>query len=928
MRKYYFFIFSLVTLLFSYQNCDSFKVSQDYDLVIQNSSLISEIRERAIGNQRSEKNIDDRPRVGIFFLLWHCAANNSHYNKVIEQAKVDGDWGPIPGFHWRNVPKVTGNITEYCLKDIALVRKQFDLLERAQIDYLVVDFTNQYSIPGSGDGSVSLDMMDGFDNLIQVSSERGSKMKIVPWVSFQGNLHTHLIEKLNRSPDVRFIYEQQPLIIASWDKARSQHLVASKIIEVENQGWKVRKMWGLTQGLGESDVWSYMEKCQSGFLSSQGNGSCNHFKHRELASVSAAYQETHMTNFDTAVPKFGGRTFLRQLSEAQASGAKLILINAWNEWIAQRFCLGSDGRETHLCENSQAQHFPYGGRPVFVDLWDREYSRDFEPDTNNSTYYNLLVESVAAFKNTSVPSAISAPTPAPTSNPVPISTPASNPTSPPIFTATPVLNHIVGNIDVINKTSENEIYIQGWACKKSYNQSIKIEIYINGPKEKGTLLTSSTANKNRENAVQAECQSSSNHHGFSLTISGGQKNLIYGKKVYIYGIDPTNSNSKIILARSGLVAPAAPVVETPVCTNGATNAPSCTLCPSGQVLSNSVCAARKFNLSGNFGTNASGAQILACGLSAVANSAGGFTLTQLNAGLVCNNITIVKAGYNCTVSNQGPVSLVSNFNSVRGSCTLIPQAIVGVLDEVKKESFGISVRGWTCQKKNIKNLNVQLYVNGPIGVGNLLTSGRADISREDAVQMECESNQSNFGYDFKIQGGLLSRIYGKSVYAYAVDPMNSSRKILLANGGVVAPIAPSAVQENVHNNGPQEPTCANLAISGVCLDVKKVRASVGGVRGQTGQWWCENHFGKNLGGYWQCHGSSCQVAANLNNEYTCIKRNNYYHLVNASVGGVRGQTGQWWCDNHFGKNLGGTWTCIGVNCQRTINLNEEVKCIK
>ncbi len=85
------------------------------------------------------------------------------------------------------------------------------------------------------------------------------------------------------------------------------------------------------------------------------------------------------------------------------------------------------------------------------------------------------------------------------------------------------------------------------------------------------------------------------------------------------------------------------------------------------------------------------------------------------------------------------------------------------------------------------------------------------------------------------------------------------------------------------------------------------------VLGQTGKWWCDHHFGFNLGGQWQClevtNGGNCLSTAPKNSMVTCVK-NPEIQKVLASVRPVNGQTGQWWCDHHFGVNLGGKWNCL------------------
>lgn len=94
--------------------------------------------------------------------------------------------------------------------------------------------------------------------------------------------------------------------------------------------------------------------------------------------------------------------------------------------------------------------------------------------------------------------------------------------------------------------------------------------------------------------------------------------------------------------------------------------------------------------------------------------------------------------------------------------------------------------------------------------------------------------------------------------------------------------------------------------------------------GRTGHWWCENHFGGNLGGYWRCDGvdgnrMACDYQAPQGSAVQCTRAGGGYN-PNPDIQQVRtygtrssGRTGQWWCDNHFGGNLGGYWQCLSVD---------------
>ncbi len=664
--------FSIFNLLFIYQNCSkmvgqndlNFSESLPTDIVKLNSRAIAALRDNTSAALTTNSG-STQTKVGMIYMVWHCMANDPNRNKVIEHALVNGQWGNIPEFHWRNVPLLTGSITTYCLQDKNLVNKHFELLEAAQIDYLVVDFTNQFSLPGGSEGVAPQSMLDSFQNLIDVSVARGGKIKIVPWVSFQGNLHDYLIDRLNEKTQAQFIFKNKPLIIASWDTGRAQDAMGGRVSAVEGRGWTVRKMWGLTNGTLGSDVWSFMETCQSGFRESNGDVPCRQYVHPEIASVSAAYQETVMTKFDTSVPKFQGKTFLRQLEWAQQSRAPLILINTWNEWMAQRFC-ERNGAYTHECyENGQVSrplgnHFPFEGRPIFVDMFTREYSRDFEPDQGSSEYYRLLVSSVAAIKGTQ-----------PTETPTQIPTP--NPTPVP---QTPV---------PVNG---------GWS----------------GWSDQGSC---------------------------SKVCGGGLK---------------TQTRS----------------CTSPAPSNGGSQ---CEGNPSQQVSCNSQ----------------------ACSPSPV------------------------NGGWSDWVNS--------------GSCS-------------KECDGGVQNQTRSCTSPAPSN-------------------GGSQCEGNPSQQVSCNSQACS-----------------------------------------VPPTVPAGYTE-----------------------VQTVRSTVGNISGQTGSWWCENHFAANLGGKWDCIGSRCESMTRMSEAVQCGRvQFSQTQTVNASVGNVSGQTGTWWCENHFGKNLGGRWECLGGRCSLDAQLNQAIQC--
>lgn len=103
--------------------------------------------------------------------------------------------------------------------------------------------------------------------------------------------------------------------------------------------------------------------------------------------------------------------------------------------------------------------------------------------------------------------------------------------------------------------------------------------------------------------------------------------------------------------------------------------------------------------------------------------------------------------------------------------------------------------------------------------------------------------------------------------------------------------------------------------------------------GRTGKWWCDNHFGKNLGGWWRCRGVSGQSgscsATVPNDEVVSCSQYETASDINIKNMNATGRTGQWWCSNHFGGNLAGSWDCLsatGNSCATTVPANGTVTC--
>ncbi|MEF2175335.1 MAG: fibrinogen-like YCDxxxxGGGW domain-containing protein [Candidatus Absconditabacteria bacterium] len=92
------------------------------------------------------------------------------------------------------------------------------------------------------------------------------------------------------------------------------------------------------------------------------------------------------------------------------------------------------------------------------------------------------------------------------------------------------------------------------------------------------------------------------------------------------------------------------------------------ICNSGYSPSLDSCIMNTYSISGNFGSNGSGALVSICGFETVTDSSGIFAISSIPEGTLCNNASVTKENYSCTVSTNGPSSIVSNITNVSGSC--------------------------------------------------------------------------------------------------------------------------------------------------------------------------------------------------------------------------------------------------------------------
>jgi hypothetical protein len=368
-------------------------------------------------------------KFGIFYTIWHCPEVNIYPKNfgipdVTEilagnqtQANSPGrdsfGWAPIATMHFWGKPA----LGYYCLaNNETVLRQHAKQLRDIGINFIFVDATNQPRV----DSNAQLRITQPFDKLLQVWNTITDAPKVVVWVpvtdygdTTQQKMVDYLTDKLKQYPNLQFIYQGKPLLLAL-DSVTYMGDGYMTVNDTELQqlsaDFTVRRMWNLEPSI-PANHWSAGQQCldSTGFRTNGGNQTCNqsistYNSSIEQISVVTAYQSVFMSDTRTATPKFDGKTLQKQIQTIfNHPGVPIVTIYGWNEFMAQRFCLAANGwggsTDQSYC-NTQNDHFENGDR-LFVDDYNKNYSKDIEPAENDRSqiYYNITKACIALYKS-------------------------------------------------------------------------------------------------------------------------------------------------------------------------------------------------------------------------------------------------------------------------------------------------------------------------------------------------------------------------------------------------------------------------------------------------------------------------------------------------------------------------------------------------
>ena len=285
------------------------------------------------------------------------------FNNITEVLKGKKDWGAVHAFHYWAKPAQG----YYRSTDIEAAKNNLILLGEADVDFIILDYTNANDGYISNTAMGKVWMFDPLDTLCRATLELRAEGYRTPYiVAWCGASEGPMIKALydryytdnNPWADCFVYWEGKPFMIytKSTDTFPCSDL------------FTVRHMWGLTN-----------EPCWRFLNISNRNTAYKNDGVVEQISVAVASQETDMS-MPTAHGRNGGKFFYDQWKEAFRIHPKVVTLTWWNEWTAQRFIVD--------------------GQTAFVDNYNQEYSRDIEPmeGGHGDLYYQWMKQYIAAYK--------------------------------------------------------------------------------------------------------------------------------------------------------------------------------------------------------------------------------------------------------------------------------------------------------------------------------------------------------------------------------------------------------------------------------------------------------------------------------------------------------------------------------------------------
>ena len=334
------------------------------------------------GNRLGLDITDKTDLVSICYSVWFDAilgqsggTVDSWYN-VSEVLAGNQNWGPSPQFHYWAKPA----LGYYSSSNTEVIRTHMTQLYTAGVDFIIVDLTNAHDgYLGTADWTNFIQKpMDALlGTIMEMRAEGLGTPYVVLWVGdWVGESKGPLYQKLY---DEYYAKEKWEDCFVYWDGKPFMMTTDNTMPEdfpLKDQNlFTIRSMWSLDSVDYDEGQWSYLSESNYQKFSKAPDGSA------EQVSVSVVAMPDYMSRTETAHGRQGGLFWHAQWLSAFEIRPKIVTLSWWNEWTAQRLQLED-------------------GEYVFVDNYNREYSRDIEPmeGGHGDQYYKWMIEYISAYK--------------------------------------------------------------------------------------------------------------------------------------------------------------------------------------------------------------------------------------------------------------------------------------------------------------------------------------------------------------------------------------------------------------------------------------------------------------------------------------------------------------------------------------------------
>ena len=98
-----------------------------------------------------------------------------------------------------------------------------------------------------------------------------------------------------------------------------------------------------------------------------------------------------------------------------------------------------------------------------------------------------------------------------------------------------------------------------------------------------------------------------------------------------------------------------------------------------------------------------------------------------------------------------------------------------------------TLSGWACARNSNSSIYVDLYLDGPAGVGTMAARIFANLPSEPAVAAACQSAGSNYRFQLIVKDAQIAVNSGSLVYVHGINPITGVNSLIGNSGNIRVP---------------------------------------------------------------------------------------------------------------------------------------------